>query len=585
MNLLHLRSGLGLLLLIAAVAAAAASDTVTPAGPPRVEATFTPQYVHGRLDAIAVRQTLHGVEGRAGEPLVSVPARIALTRGQDYRAQDFTFSDAQGPLAVDMQVDDPPAGHPLQWRHFVPRRAPSGPVRIDYAARVAPALSPRPPGPSYDLRGIDGGVGGAYFSFLLLPVQAQRIDFHAVWDLEAAPEGGRHVSTHGPDPAMEGVSPMQVYATFFLTGNVHGGQPADAAFHAYWIGTPPFHVDAGVAWSSRVHDLLRERFRDRDGSRYTLLMRPYARPRDGGGATRGGFMLEYGAGSMSDASRRIMFAHEIIHHFLAGLEGDSSAMAWFGEGLAEFYKIRLALDEGLAEPGELAHEINAMARTYYLGPLVETPYAEVAEQRWAGGAAQSVPYARGFMYFADLDHRLRAASNGRVSLDDLVLAMLERRRSGLPYNEAAWRDQLRGALGSDGDAHLDRMLAGELIIPEADAFGPCFARTHRIEPRRSAGMSEDSFLVPPYRVTGLEPGSPAHAAGLREGDVILSFTGVTANIRHSASNIDLADTVGIVVERGGAPHRFEYATTGSEVPVYEWHVDRRAAGTGASCGR
>lgn len=579
---LFVRLAIAVTLLLATPVVAAAPAEPAPARP-RIEAVFTPQYAQGRLSGIAIRQTLHGLEAQPGAPMVSVPVRVAFTYGQDYREQDFNFSDAAGPLPVQMQLDDPPAGHPLQWRHFIPGRATRGPVQIEYAATITPALSPRPRGPSYDLRGIDGGAGGAYFSFLLLPVQAQSVDFHPVWELGDAPDGARYVSTHGPVPDMLAVAPMQVYATFFLFGNVHGQQEADAPFHAYWIGTPPFHVEAGVAWSARVYDLLRERFRDPDAGRYTFLMRPYLRPRDGGGATRGGFMLEYGAGAMSDSARRIVFAHEIIHHFIQGLEGDSSAIAWFGEGLAELYKIRLALDEGLADPGEVAHEIQAMARAYYLSPLVNTPYDQVAGQRWAGGGAQGIPYNRGFMYFSDLDHRLRSASQGRTSLDNLVVAMLERHRDGQPYGEPEWRALLREALGAEGEAHLDRMLAGELIVPAPDAFGPCFQHEQTLEPRRSAGMSEDSFLVTPYRVTELEPGSPAEAAGLREGDRILSFTGVTPNVRHSADNVDLDDVISIVVERDGRPQRFSYRTAQEQehVPVHAWNWNGKDA---AHCG-
>ena len=123
-------------------------------------------------------------------------------------------------------------------------------------------------------------------------------------------------------------------------------------------------------------------------------------------------MLEYGAGAMDDAARRIMFTHEMVHHFLGTLQGDSSANAWFEEGLAEFYKVRLPLREGLIHIVDVAREIGVMTNAYYTSSEVTTPYADVGKQRWAGSEAQVVPYNRGFMYFMGLDTEIRMRRRG-----------------------------------------------------------------------------------------------------------------------------------------------------------------------------
>jgi hypothetical protein len=81
--------------------------------------------------------------------------------------------------------------------------------------------------------------------------------------------------------------------------------------------------------------------------------------------------------------------------------------------------------------------------------------------------------------FADLNAKLLAASKGRRSLDDLVLAMLTSKRAGGAYDEARWRALLHADLGQSGIDDLDRMLAGTLIVPASNAFGPCLERTQR----------------------------------------------------------------------------------------------------------
>ena len=281
-------------------------------------------------------------------------------------------------------------------------------------------------------------------------------------------------------------------------------------------------------------------------------------------------MLEYGTGAMTDMARRIMFTHEMVHHFVGVLDGDTSANAWFGEGLAEFFKVRLPLRAGMLDVVDAAREFGVMTNAYYTSPLVRLSYKDVAEQRWAGGAAQAVPYNRGFIYFTNLDAKIRARSHGRRSLDDLVLAMLERRRAGKSYDERSWRALLRSELGAEGETDFDRMLRGALIVPPDNAFGECFERRRVVHPRPELGMSEDSFLVPPYRVTGLEPGSRAARSGLLEGDSMVSFEGVTPRVAHSASNVKLDPVVTIVVERAGKPLLFQFSTAGPAVVEYYW---------------
>jgi hypothetical protein len=169
-------------------------------------------------------------------------------------------------------------------RTFSPIRGTNGPVTVSYAADVVPAMTPRRPGPSYDLRGAGGGFGGAFFSFLLLPLQAETIDLRLSWNMSRLPAGACAVSTEGGGDVAARLSPFQIYSIFFLAGNVVGEPPKEASFHAYWIGRPPFDSGAAADWSARTFALL-ETFFDAPSLRpYTLLMHPYPRPRDGGGA-------------------------------------------------------------------------------------------------------------------------------------------------------------------------------------------------------------------------------------------------------------------------------------------------------------
>lgn len=541
----------------------------------RVSVSLTPQLEGGEVRRVDVLELVSGIRGAANEVLFTVPARITFVRGQDYQEGDISARDDFGPLPLTMAVTPDLPGQPFQMRTFAPIRATQGPISLRYSASVTDALSPRPRGPSYDLRGVDGGFGGAFATFLLLPTSAESVDFNLSWDLSALPQGARGVSVLGEGDVAAAMSQNSINILFFLGGRLQSYAPTGSQFRAYWIGSPPFDARGAAEWSASSYNALQTFFSDDPGT-YTLLMRPYTRPRDGGGATRGGFMLEYGRGPRSDAARRIMFTHEMVHHFIGSLDGDPSYSAWFGEGLAEFYKIRLPLRAGLISLRDAASEISVMTNAYYTSPAVAMPMAEMGASRWSNPASQSIPYNRGFMYFTNLDAAVRAHSRGRRSLDDLVLAMLASRRAGAGYDEQTWRGLLRAELGDPGIADFERMLNGDLIVPPRDAFGPCFERRALNHARPVLGMSEDSFLVRPYRVTGLEAVSTAAAAGVLEGDEILSFSGVHERIAHSADNVRLDPIVRLRVRRGDQTLRLSFSTEGPVIDEYSWSLRRGA---------
>jgi hypothetical protein len=502
--------------------------------------------------------------------------------GQAYRDGDIVATDAAGNLPLKMSEDPAPPSSPVQMRSFTPLRHTQGPLTLRYRADVTPAEKPRKPGPSYDLRGTDGGFGGAFFSFLLLPKNPPAsYDLSLHWDFSALPAGAHGVTTRGEGDVAALVPADEMGTIFLLGGKVGSYSPAGSLFHAHWIGRPPFDPQANAEWTAKSFAMLRDYFRDTEAKPFYLLMRPFPLPRDGGGATRGGFMLEYGQGALSDAARRFMFTHEMIHHFVGSLDGDSGKNAWFGEGLAEFYKVRLPLRNGLADIKVTAAEIGNLTNAYYMGRFVSLSFDEAAARRWTDREVQAIPYNRGFMYFVNLDARVRAASRGRRSLDDLIHAMLASRRAGHGYDEGTWRELLHAELGQAGIDDFEQMLAGKLIVPPPDAFGACMERRERTIPRPTLGFEENSLLVKPYVVTSLTPESAAARAGLRESDTIVSFTGAHARIAHSAPNIVLDPVVQLDVKRNGSVEHVRFSTEGPRVPEYYW-TPRSGTSTGCA---
>jgi predicted metalloprotease with PDZ domain len=165
-----------------------------------------------------------------------------------------------------------------------------------------------------------------------------------------------------------------------------------------------------------------------------------------------------------------------------------------------------------------------------------------------------------------VDARVRVASGGARSLDDLVAAMLLRRRSGQSYDESAWRDLLAAELGAGGIAAFESMLAGETIVPPADAFEPGFVRTAEQAAQFELGFPVASLHGLPATVTGLAPGSPAALAGLREGDEIVGGD------HPERAREALAGLFTVEVRRAGATVPITFSTQGARITRYRWRA-------------
>lgn len=479
------------------------------------------------VHVLEVRSVLAGVQAKPDEPILSVPAQFANLTAQVYREGDVRARDDLGDLPLSVSVDAPQAGVAIRYRHFTAGRASRGAIEIGYRASVTPASAPRTLGPSYDLRGAGGGFLGGGASFLILPAdQERRFRFVMTWDLSRIASGAVGVSTAGAgDVSFAGTAP-QLMSAFFMGGRLNR-YPEDAGnrpFNAFWIGTPNFDATEVMAWAERSYGAIGRFVSAPPQAPYYLLARPNPNPTIGGAATRNGFILEYGSNARDEDALKFMFTHEMIHHFITALDGPPMTTSWWHEGLAEFYKLRLPLREGLVDFHTYASTLRHMVDSYYRNPNLDLPNDRIAERFWADRSVQNLPYARGFMYFAEVDAKVRSASNGRRSLDDLVLAMLSNERSGSGYDKSGWRKLVSSELGTTGLSDFNAMMAGETLAPPAGAFGPCFLRRSVAIPRYSLGFSDPALQDEPS-VRDLDPASAAARAGLREGDRVIRMEG------------------------------------------------------------
>jgi predicted metalloprotease with PDZ domain len=237
---------------------------------------------------------------------------------------------------------------------------------------------------------------------------------------------------------------------------------------------------------------------------------------------------------------------------------------WYGEGIAVHYQALLPWRAGMISAADFLSDINDTARRYYTNALNGTPDAEIAPRFWEDTRIRTLPYDRGALYFAVLDGKIRRASGGKRSLDDLIREMVRRRQSGDRIDDTLWLGLLDRELGPEGRRLHAEMLAGKLMLPESGDFGPCFARTTAKFRRFDLGFEPKSLVGDVKTIRDLNPASEAAKAGLRNGDV------VTYSVAMDSVQGDPARLLTLKVTREGKTFPITYLPRGETVDAYQW---------------
>jgi len=237
-------------------------------------------------------------------------------------------------------------------------------------------------------------------------------------------------------------------------------------------------------------------------------------------------------------------------------------------GIADYHSSLLLYRFGIIDGLRFARLLNQLTSGYYTSPARNLSLEEAGRIAWTSGDphAQRLPYLRGNMYFHVLRSQLANSTTSTASLDDLVIEMVRRRMS--PDNELwdieAWHELLGDQLGEEVERQsFAAMSSGKwLIIPPADALGPCFTVT-----REDQFVYERGFTSKENVVTDLVPGSRAELAGLRNGDVLIPRKYTTTTLDNYRENVTLR-----VQHQGGSSYSdIEYWPRGWEkVESWQW---------------
>lgn len=535
-----------------------------------LEVRLTPRSADGEVSRVDVALTLQGPSVPAGGILVTAPIVRATAPTAIMDAAAVVAEDDAGPVALTVDDDPPDPTRFRQDRRWRVDRATVGEVRLRYAAVPRVITPDTRPGPLYDMRREGTGVYGSGAVLLALPPEGWPRPVRLRWDLSDLPAGARGASSLG-EGAVDAVVPREGLANAFLMAGALNSQPEDGQgdFVGYWI-TPPVHDFAAVL--ARLEPAYRAfaAFFGDEATPFRIFMRTTPTFAGGGSGGYRSFIFGQVAGEPRDGADLLnLLAHETLHNWLNGLGEETSQ--WWSEGTTSYYTEVLSHRVGLTTVDQFGVAMNDLARQYYENPRSNLPNAEVTRLFFSDSDAQVVPYQRGPLYFAQLDARMRRASNGRRRVDDLVLPLLASRREGGAYGRDAWVALVQDALGDAGVADFEGMMDGRPLDLPADLLGVCFDREPAVYQRFQPGFRTDDEGV----VTRVTAGSAAETAGLAVGDRLIDPAAWNEVENRPAGSVTLA------VRRGEAVVDVAFMPWGPEKPGYRWV---RNAIPDANCG-
>ena len=517
---------------------------------------------------VGVELEMSSADRRSKEPFtLRVPVVFAGVDGIADRVEDLLVTDEKGAIDLERMDDQADAGGFIYWRKWKAARPTAGTIKVHYRCSLPEPL-PRL-GPPFDLRVNGGGISGAGYGFLALPEEPGLFNLRLRWDLKNMEQGSIGMTSLG-EGDFQTVGPLdQVFSSYFLAGPL-GRFPERGdvnGFSSAWVGEPPFDAKEMMEWSAKAFTALKRFFRDTSPRRYRFFMRIGPDNNGVGGAgLYNSFMLFVPVEPELTEGARGTIAHEMTHNWVGHIEGSPGATFWFSEGLVVHYTRLLMFRAGLFSPEEFLEDANGTVIRYLTNPQRNLPNDSIEELFWNDRDAQVVPYDRGSLYFAHVDAKIRAASNGERSLDDVTLAMFDRRKNGEKLTKEMWLELLEKELGPAAIAEFESVIIrGEDFVPDSDAFGPLFkripARLHVLD----LGFDDRKTLYSKEKiVVGLKKGSAAERAGLRNGDRILNKFNMPKLRRDEKLRLKLE------VQRGDQKLVIEYLPHGEYIDGYKW---------------
>ena len=304
------------------------------------------------------------------------------------------------------------------------------------------------------------------------------------------------------------------------------GNELHLALRGDWI---PFVDTEVMELLSETVRAQRHFWEDNSQPYFTVTMRPF--PQERGSSFQGTGLTNSFSTSISNNEETeidqlaYLFNHELMHNWIGSTieNADEEAQYWFSEGFTEYYTAKNISTYSIngRDWGFFIDNLNEKLRLLDGSAVKEAPNSEINyDNFWKDPEFGKLPYRRGMLFAFYLDMQVKTSSGGEHSLDDIMRDLLQAsREEGKKLTHAHFLTSANAYLPEDLTPFFNRHIVSGEALPMKELFEQL-----ALEYQEEAEVFDLGFKFSPENteVEELDPASEAFAAGVREGDRVVS---------------------------------------------------------------
>ena len=298
----------------------------------------------------------------------------------------------------------------------------------------------------------------------------------------------------------------------------------------------------------------------------------------GGTALTSAFMMHLSRLDGLTTTTLETLAHEAFHgwnpHRIGTRQGSGYGDSWFSEGFTHYYQDVILFRTGLLSFPEYVTAFDKAVGDYYVKEGTNVSLRDFIRLHSADTAVlDQLDERRGAVIAAWLDTTIRTESGNKWSLDNLMFdlanqnANYQHTHNGKPMvltNKRIFRmasKYLRRDSGKQLRKYVEQ--GGEIPIPET-ALGPCVHSNIEKTSKFDLGFDRRSVKSEDKIVFGVEAGSEAWKAGLRDGQRLVGW---------SIHNGDASKEVRLTIQTPDGEHVLRYYPHGADISIQRFTLD------------
>lgn len=215
--------------------------------------------------------------------------------------------------------------------------------------------------------------------------------------------------------------------------------------------------------------------------------------------------------------------HELQHNWI-GLKiknENEEEQYWFSEGFTDYYTIKNITVNRIAglDANYFIEEFNSKLKNLFSSPVVSAPNSEINyDNFWKDRSYSELPYLRGAVFAFILDQKIRKASNGLNSLDDVMKQFYKNPEEKLSH--VYFLKTVNSFLDYDIEPFFNRHIVEGVPFEMRKIFEDLGLEYQPTASVFYLGVKKEENDE--RSILHVDPESNAYEAGLRSGDRILS---------------------------------------------------------------